>query len=374
MERATVLVAGLGDLGIRVATILARSKEIGQLVVAGRHPEIGRSVADQARLVAAVSGGAREVDFQPVDLEDRDQTAALVRRVNPDVLVISASRITWWRPMTVNPEGAVQLAGLPYGIWLPVHVALIRRIMEAVHLAGTVTLVVSLPFPDAVGPSLAPLGLAPHAGAGNVAEVAVKLGVLAAQRYKVARELVRVRLVMHHAAQRLAFASFASLGGRSGPEGEPPWLATIEVAGHQIPQDEVTTMFNAPYGLMEGRANQELTAAAAAELVSALLGNEARLLHVPAPGGLPGGYPVLVSQDGISLDLPTGTSIGTAVEVNEAAARWDGIERIEADGTIVFTDRVREAASIVLGMRLSRVSPGEVDGVASDLLRRAQTG
>ena len=54
--------------------------------------------------------------------------------------------------------------------------------MEAHRAAGSPGRVVSLAFPDAVGPVLAPAGLAPDLGAGNVDEVAAKLSLLAARR------------------------------------------------------------------------------------------------------------------------------------------------------------------------------------------------
>src|ERR687885_2838632 len=76
--------------------------------------------------------------------------------------------------------------------------------------------VVCLPYPDAVGPALAPLGLAPTCGAGNVTETAAKLELLAGDD-------AEARLVLHHAAQRYAFPAFAGLGGEAVDGGEPPW-------------------------------------------------------------------------------------------------------------------------------------------------------
>src|SRR5919204_6093526 len=74
--------------------------------------------------------------------------------------------------------------------------------------------VVRLPYPDAVGPALATLGLSPALGAGNVTETAAKLELLAG-------EGAEARLVLHHAAQRHAFPAFAGLGGEAAG-GEPP--------------------------------------------------------------------------------------------------------------------------------------------------------
>ena len=85
--------------------------------------------------------------------------------------------------------------------------------MQARAAAGVSAPVVALPFPDAVGPVLAGAGLAPRPGAGNVLEMAAKLAVLVAERAGVGRDAVDVRLVAHHATERIAFSAFSGLGG-----------------------------------------------------------------------------------------------------------------------------------------------------------------
>ena len=61
------------------------------------------------------------------------------------------------------------------------------------------------------------------------------------------------------------------------------------------------------------------------------------------PVGLPGGYPVRVSAGRIELDLPDQIDLAAAVDLNNRAARWDGIERVDEDGTVVYTDRTADA-------------------------------
>ena len=104
----------------------------------------------------------------------------------------------------------------------------------------------------------------------------------------------------------------------------------------------------------------------------ALLRDEPTATHAPAPNGLPGGYPVRLSQRGVELDLPERLRQDEAIAVNERAARFDGIERIEPDGTIVFTGDVAAATERLLGLRLERVRPDEVDDVAGELAARAR--
>jgi hypothetical protein len=359
---ATVLVIGLGDLGTRVFDALARLPEIVRLVGGGRSADEGRARAGQTAFVASLSGGPRHVGFEPVDLDDVGATAALLRRLDPDLVVTAASRHTWWRPFADERVGA-----LPFGLWLPLQLVLVRRLMEARREAGSTARVVCLPYPDAVGPALAPLGLAPELGAGNVAETAPKLALLAAREAGVVREEVRVRLVMHHAAQRVAFRPLAR-----DEEDEPPWAGEVLIRGEPLPPEDVQRLFQAPWPLPEGRDTHELSAAATAHAVRALLHDEPTATHAPAPNGLPGGYPVRLSRRGVDLDLPSQLSTEDAVAINERAAAFDGIERIEPDGTIVFTGDVAAGTERLLGRRLERVRPEEVDDLADELAARAR--
>lgn len=358
---ATVLVIGLGDLGTRVLDALARLPEVERLVGAGRDEERGRARTGQTALVAALAGGPRRIEFEPVDLDDVAATASLLRRLDPDVVVTAASRHTWWRPFA-----DARVEELPYGVWLPLQLGVVRRLMEARREAGVAAPVVCLPYPDAVGPALAPLGLAPELGAGNVAETAPKLALLAAREAGVVPEEVRVRLVMHHAAQRVAFRSL----GR-GREEEPPWVAEVLVHGEPLAREQVERLFRAPWPLPQGRDTHELSAAATAHTVRALLRDEPTATHAPAPGGLPGGYPVRLSRGRVELELPPRLDLADAVALNERAAAFDGIERVEPDGTVVFTPAVAEGSERLLGLRLERVRPDEMDDVAGELAARA---
>jgi hypothetical protein len=359
----SVLVLGLGDLGLRVVDVLSQWPG-GRLVTAARNEEHARAVAGQAALAAALCDGPRTVEPAHADLDDRDGVAALLARVQPDAIVLAASRLTWWRV----PEHA---RSLPYGVWLPLHVPLVRALVQACEAAGVRAPVVALPFPDAVGPVLAGAGLAPATGAGNVLEMAAKLVAVVTERKQVDRNAVDVRLVAHHATERMAFSAFGAVGGgEGGPPGPPPLHATVSVNGEPLADEEVRDLLVTAYPLLSGRATHGLTAAATAATVTALLSDEPRRLHVPAPAGRPGGYPVRVSRAGIELDLPPGLTEADAIAINSVAARWDGIERIEPDGAFVYTRWVSDELERTLGLRLERVEPADAAAIADDLMAR----
>jgi hypothetical protein len=322
-----VAVVGLGDLGSRVLDTLARSPGIERLIGATRDTERGAARVFQCRLVAALQGGPRHLEFRAI------REIAEAATIDADVLVCGATRHTWWKP---SPDG------VPYGTWLPLQLTLIRDLMRA-RPRGRV---VCLPYPDGVGPALAPLGLAPDIGAGNVAETAAKLALLSGRD--------DVRLVMHHACERYAFPDFAFLGGgEEAEEDEPPWAADIPGVSDQ----RVRELFHAPWPLPTGTVSHDLTAAAVGQVVAGLLSDSPTAAHAPAPGGLTGGYPVKLSRDAIEIDWP---DVQAAAAINERAQHWDGLERVEPDGTLVFT---RE----LFGVGTTRVAPHELDAVADAL-------
>jgi hypothetical protein len=323
---STVAVVGLGDLGSRVLDTLARSPAIERLIGATRDAERGAARVSQCRLVAALQGGPRQLEFHPI------REIAEAATLDADVVVCGATRHTWWKP---SPDG------VPYGTWLPLQLTLVRDLMRA-RPRGRV---VCLPYPDGVGPALAPLGLAPDIGAGNVGETAPKLSLLSGG--------AEVRLVMHHACQRYAFPDFAFLG--DGDDEEPPWAARIE----GVDDERVRELFHAPWPLPTGTASHDLTAASVGQVVEGLLSDRPTAAHAPAPNGLPGGYPVRLSRDAIEIDWPDEAE---AIALNERAARWDGLDRVEPDGTLVFT---RE----LFGVGTTRVAPHELDDVADELER-----
>ncbi len=356
----TVLVAGLGDLGGRTLELLSGNSRIETLLGAGAATQRSAGLVAQAGLIAETLNGPAQVAHVEVDLADTSAIASVLRDRQPDVTVLAASRHSWWRTPPVAQ-------GLPYGVWLPLQLSLTRAFMRAHREVGSDSRVVALAYPDGAGPVLAAEGLAPDVGAGNVAEVAAKIQLLAAAEKGCRRDEVEVRLVMHHAAERLAFAVFdpGTIAGLP-----PPYLARVSVQGRPVSAAEVDRLVRTPYPLPTGTGSHQLTAATVAALVDALIGRTERRLHVPAPAGLPGGYPAVVNSHGIELDLPPGVGLDEAVAINEQAAAFDGIAGIGADGTVRYTQSASTAAYKILGLELTDVPLHKLTETADELALR----
>jgi hypothetical protein len=109
-----------------------------------------------------------------------------------------------------------------------------------------------------------------------------------------------------------------------------------------------------------GVVYNQVTAAACIRVVEGLLPGAARTrISAPAPCGLPGGYPVVIDDGTIALDLPPGQELDEVSAWQSSIARNDGVDSIAADGTVTFTERAREAVAEVAPWLTDPLHPNE---------------
>ncbi len=361
--KPTIQLIGLGDLGGVILELLARDERLGRIVVGSRNAERARARCNLARLSAMAQGFHPRIEFTALDLGDRDAAAAAIARAAPDVIVSTASRLTWWLPDLLPEAAAAPIQRAGFGAWLPVHLAPTLELMEAVRVTNYAGHTLTAPFPDVVNPILERLQLAPTCGIGNLDEIVPKIRALAAERLSCPPESVQVHLVAHHAIWRAAF------GGLK--DEAPPYFLRVERDGEDVTDDvRANELLFAPYPIASGRATHFLTAGSALRLIRALVSKSKIFLHAPAPYGLPGGYPILASAEGVRPALPDGLSLDEAIAINERSHRFDGIESIEGDGTVVFRADAAEAMRETLGYDCPRLSPTDADARADELVAR----
>lgn len=361
------MLTGLGDLGGVILELLVREESVGRVVAADLNEEGGRARCRVARLGALARGYRPQIEFVPLDLANREAVAELVHHKRPDLILSTATLATWWLPSLLPAGPAERIKSAGFGVWLPVHLAPGLWLMEALRDADYSGPVITAPFPDVVNPILAKVGLPPTCGIGNLAEMVPKIQLLAEERLKSPPQALRVYLVAHHALERWVFA---------GPFGAandevPPYFLRVELDGTDVTAAvEADDLLLAPYPLPAGRVTHFLTAGVTIPLILALLAEEQTLTHAPGPNGLPGGYPVLAGAGAVELADVPGLKLTEAMAINEASHRFDGIERIESDGTAVF---VSDAAAILrdeLGYECERLSPSDAAPRAVELVTR----
>jgi hypothetical protein len=180
------------------------------------------------------------------------------------------------------------------------------------------------------------LGLAPEVGIGNATMILAR--VRAALRDQGAPTPL-ARVLAHHAHVTPVILA-------SPPE-DPADRPRVFIGEAGEAADHLA--FVGP-PLASDRSLNALSAASGLPLLRALLpGAPALRTSAPGPRGLPGGYPVRVEAGRVELDLPSGLALAAAVEAQRRWARRDGVERIEPDGTVLFTEQARHA--------LARIDP-----------------
>lgn len=361
-----VLLIGLGNLGSVVLELLARTGADLEIVTATRNAERGEKRCNLARAGAVAQGFCPSIRNVRLDLDRIEEVAATVRREKPDVIFSTATMQTWWLPDLLPSAAAIEIRRAGFGVWLPVHLAPSLKLMRAVKLAEYPGHTVLAPYPDVVNCVLARAGMVPTCGVGNIDEIAVKARIAASERLRKPLEAIEVTLVAHHAVGKYVFREQAA----SPAESLPPFLLRLRCDGADVTgQLDTSDLVFSPFPMTEGPATHFFTAGATVPVLLALLSEKPRFLHVPGPHGLPGGYPVQAASSGISLALGE-IPLERAVSVNEKAQVFDGIERIEPDGTVLMKAQSADALQGVLGYAPRRVSPVDAEQQAKELVAK----
>ncbi len=366
--RDTILIFGLGELGGLVLELLARSPTFrGRLIGADINADAGLRKVNSVRQGAICWGVPANVDFTACDLSNVEGTAELIAREKPTVIFNATTLASWWLRDLLPPAVKERLhaVGAGSGLWAPGHAALAYNLMRAVKQAGSNAAVVNSAYPDAVNPALAKVGLAPLAGIGNGDLLVAPLLQLTAQTLRVSPTRVGVRLVAHH------FHAYNVLmhGHSRGLE----FFVQLTVDG-----GDVTDAMKIPELLarvpdearIPGASGATwIVAASAVRTLAALLDRSGAVVHVPGPMGLVGGYPVTLTPD-IELALPTGMPRETAVAINEAGQRAEGIESFDADGSMRLGEVAQQTLHDVFNFDCDRYPLGDCLAIAKELTQR----
>ena len=363
---------GIGDLGGSVLRTLAEAPEISHLYALDLdEARLTAAVADAAAVASFVDGGVR-VEPVVVDMRNSDALATALGRVRPDVVINSATLQSWWVITQLPPAVWRRLEEQArFGPWLPMHLTLAVKLMQALKTAGLSPAVVNLAFPDAVNPVLAGLGLAPTCGAGNSDLLRAGIRSAAARRLNVPVRDVAACLLAHH----FHVVYFWMELERKESLADHPYFLRVRLRDADVTQElgAESLLAEAGRALPHGRAIAVRTAASAAEKVRRLLREDESLTHVPGPAGLVGGYDVRLGRSGARVVLPEGVSFSQARAMMEQTQRGDGIESIQADGTVAFSETAHQAMLQVLGYDCPRLRPGESEARADELRARLET-
>lgn len=360
------MIVGLGELGGRLLEYLVRVPNLGwRIVAAGRDEDAGLRKTNAAIFGASYLGYYPDVAFRRVDLADVEQTATALYRESPAIVVNATTLAAWWIRDLLPDSIRVRLnaVGAGPGLWAAGHLALTYKLMRAVREAGIAPIVVNSAYPDVVNVALARCGLAPTVGIGNI-----DLLVPAIQHQVASRLDVPMRQVVPYLVAHNFHSSNILLNGTT--HGVPFYMKVLVNGSDVTPQVQRESLFTdiQRFSSIPPAAGASVVAAGSlSKTVLGLMNDTRERTHAPGPSGLPGGYPVQLSQDEVKVVLPDNITMDEAVRLNEAGQRGEGVERIEDDGTIVLTDLARSVLSDVFDLQIARFRPDQAEAVAQEL-------
>jgi hypothetical protein len=323
----------------------------------------GRFEIEESLQIAHYLGYYPDLSFTNMDLFKIEETAETLRKIKPKVVCNLASLGSWWVTRLLPDEEYKKIG--PIGPWLPNHLTLAYKLMQAVKMSGIDAKVVNGAFPDATNVVLGKVGLAPTCGGGNMDIAVHRLKRIVARDLGVPFQSVTIYAVGHHGTHYTK-----KMDG-------PFWVKIIadgEDVTNRYPNQKLTEMYHragyaASIQLGSALVDQMRTAGSFLKNVLAIY-YDTQKTHVciPGPNGLPGAYPARLSAEGAEVVLP-GITLKEAIRINEDGAKIDGIEKIRDDGTVVFIDENVEYMRQVVGYHCKELKLEESEERAKELNR-----
>jgi hypothetical protein len=366
MDYADVAVIGTGDLGGWVVELLARAPgmEHEKILIGDINEEMARKRTFSAWAGTSYLGQSPEMEFIKIDLSNVDETGELLSKYNPKIICNCTTLQSWWVVDELPKDVWATMetkAGL--GPWEPMHLTLTYKLMRAVKQYEIKALVVNTSFPDLTNPVLGKVGLEPTCGVGN-ADL-----MLPGVRREVARKLnIPVRnITTYFVAHHSHFMQFF-IHGKPGS----PYFLKIMVGDKDVTkQFDTDELILAGFrDWLPGRYEHPVVASSVVKNIWHLLFDTGELSFAPGPNGEVGGYPIRMSAKGVEVLLPEGITMEKARKINDDAQKKDGVERIEVDGTIVFTDEAYSLMKEILGYDCRSLKLDETEERAKELLSR----
>lgn len=358
-----VMLVGLGEVGTHILEFLVRDTRCPELIVCDVNEEVSQKRVNNALIGAAVFRLYPQVTFRKLNLTDIEDTAKLIGEEKPDVIINCAVMQTWHVIRKLPEDLYAKLSSASLGAWLPCQLGLAYKLMEAVKLSGLQPKVINTSLSCMTNPVLAKVGLAPTIGIGNVELIEPAVRIAVSRQCKVPADIVKIYLVAHH----VWWVYPREAGYKKGP-----YFIKI-----MINDKDVTDQFDTDQLLWDaiklyppGTEFTTVSANSTIKNMHALLSPTPIFTHSPAPNGLPGGYPVLLSSKGAEVALPEGITLEEAIRINEESNQIDGIARIEDDGTVVYADYSRHILKEMLGFDRPTFRPEESFEVALELMAK----
>ena len=191
-----LIIGSAGSVGHDMMYLIASMGLPIKVVGTDVNEKKGNAEVEESLQIAHNLGYYPDLSFTKMDLFNIEESAEILRKIMPKVICSFASLGSWWVSRLLPDEDYKKIG--PLGPWLPNHLTLAYKLMQAVKMSGLDIKVVNAAFPDATNVVLGKVGLAPICGGGNMDIGVHRLKRLVARDLGVPFQTVTVYGVGHH--------------------------------------------------------------------------------------------------------------------------------------------------------------------------------
>ena len=354
-ERSIMITGGAGFVGQFAVEYAVRRPEIKKVYVADINETIGQVTAQNANVGSILHRHYTNVEYVKVDMLNVDQTAAMLKKTNPTCIFNCATLFSsfWYVPLIHRAikENNLTVQGRMAGHTIGKDMALIYYLMQAVRQSEIDTRVVNIALPDHTNPVLGRINLAPACGGGTIDLTVTGVRNAVAERFHVPIRNVNITMIAHH-------------GIRAAPVRDEMHWTRIRIGEKdvtsKIPNLNKFIEDTIPYTVPRtGGKNAAMTASSGFENTMHIFNDNGFLGYAPGPDGKIGGYPCRFTWDKVEPVLPPEVSNDQAVRINMEGMKSDGIEKMDQDGTVHFTDETISVMETCLDLDWKSMKPSQ---------------
>jgi len=352
---------GAGRVGSFAVEYLARTPGIEKIWIADMSDVSGHCLALNSSIGAAFDDSFPDIQFIRTNALDQPGLTRTLISTVPDIILNASTTYSSYLYNRILSEKMREhgLESRCPGHMIAKDLLPLYWLMKSLKGAGLSSSVVNVCFPDIAHPVLAKLGLCPVVGAGEVALLAQGLRRIVSTTIRIPMSKIEVVLIANHAL----------LVNR--PE-TVPYYARI-----QVEEDDVTEKFDLNKRITEAQQLMfkvpewfsSMTASHAVRIVRAILHDTHETLLAPGADGMAGCLPTRVNSAGATVELPQELSTARVETMFSEGLKIDGIERIEDDGTIVFSEPALQILRKILCIDRKVLRISELKEMNDELLR-----
>jgi len=360
----TVMILGLGDDGGWALEYLARSDGVSTIITADIREDWGAMKTDSVAVGTGQQGYSKTLKFYKCDVNDIDATADLIRTVSPDVIFSAVSKFGCTAGMSVFPPDIAKKNQVLASIMGGLQLGLAAKVMKAVKKSGISAHVVNTCYPDLLNAVLWRNGLGPLVGAGNTDSLMGQIR----RKISVAENVPIRDVTVYMIAEHIVLLR----GSRTGI----PYFFKVMIGDRDMTSkfDVDSLISDSPWAGLKGHPEwvypiiPSRAAAGAVKNIMAIINDTNLFTHAPGPNGLIGGYPIRLRAKGVEVVLPEGVTMEQAIKINTDGIKYEGIEELKDDGTVIFTEEARKLAKEIYGLDYGELRLEDADDRAEETL------